>query len=280
MVRKFILLLVFLGIAVSSQAQATQPKWRVEFEGNKIFSSDILLEKLNLNLAKYVESQDKYDAALFNHFLRKDVLDFLRNRGYLTAKIAEPIVQKGDQGLKVIVSIEEGRLYRLGRVDIQGAKVFTSEQLLEKLNLKRGDIATTQELHSWLSERTKKLYEDNGYIQSSYEAEPTFKPNAEKEGEGIVDLQVAIDEGKCFVISEIAFLNNRETPDHVLRSALLIKEGERFSQHQLAESIEKLNHLGLFTQIYSDRDIELIINEENSTLKITIRVEHKKSNQN
>ncbi len=276
MIKNLILLLVLLGTTVSSHAQTPQRNFRVEFEGNKIFSSDTLLKKLNFCVAKYSDSEDKYDARLFNYCLQKDVRGFLQSQGYLSAKADEPKVQGNEQSLTVTFPIKEGTLYRLGNVNITGAKVFTSEQLREKLDLKTGDVADGQELQKWLFERVKKLYEDNGYIQSDFDLEPKFKPIAEKETEGIADLEVVVDEGQRFIIGRIEFVGNGQTSDQVLRSALLIKEDEPFNQQRLVESVEKLNSLGLFEWIDKDRDVELRTDEESSLLKVNIRVKERK----
>lgn len=276
MMRNLILLFVVLVVATLSQAQTAQQKFRVEFEGNKIFSSDTLLKKLNFCLAKYSDSEDKYDARLFEYCLQKDVRGFLQSQGYISAKISEPKIQKNAENLTASVSIEEGTLYRLGNVNIQGTKIFASEQLIEKLNLKTGDIADGQELRQWLFERVKKLYEDSGYIQSDFDLEPTYKPVAEKSNEGAVDLEVTIYEGQRFIIGRIEFVGNGQTSDQVLRNALLIKEDEPFSQQRFAESVEKLNGLGLFEWIDKDRDVELRTDEESSLLKIKIRVKERK----
>lgn len=276
MIKNLILFLVLLGTAISSYSQTPQRKFRVEFEGNKIFSSDTLLKKLNLCVAKHSDSEGKYDARLFNYCLQKDVRGFLQSQGYLSAKADEPKIQGNQQSLTVTFPIEEGTLYRLGNVNITGAKVFTSEQLREKLNLKTGDIADGQELRQWLFERVKKLYEDNGYIQSDFDLEPKFKSIADNETEGIADLEVVADEGQRFIIGRIEFIRNGQTSDQILRSALLIKENEPFNQQRLVESIEKLNGLGLFEWIDKDRDVELRTDEESSLLKIHIRVEERK----
>lgn len=275
--RNFILLFLALGIAFSIQAQTPQSKLRVEFEGNKIFSSDVLLKKLNSCVARHSNSEDKYDARLFDYCLRKDVQGFMRSQGYLSAKIGEPKEQNDERSLNLSVPIEEGLRYRLGSINIQGAKVFTSEQLLEKLNLKTGDVADGQELFQWLFERVKKLYEDNGYVQSDFELEPTFKPDAEKPSEGIADLEIVVDEGLRFTIGRIEFVGNGQTSDRVLRSALLIKEDETFNQQRLTESVEKLNGLGLFEWIDKDKDVELRTDNESPLLKINILVRERKT---
>ena len=275
MFRNFILSFLVLGVAVSIEAQSSQMKLRVEFEGNKIFSSDALLKKLNSCVAKHPDSESRYDARLFDYCLWKDVKEFILSQGYLNAKIGKSREQNGERSLNLSVPIEEGLRYRLGSISIQGAKVFTSEQLLQKLNLKTGDIADGQELYQWLDERVKKLYEDKGYNQSDFEVEPTFKPNPEKADEGTADLKIIVNEGSRFTIGRIKFVGNGQTSDRVLRSVLLIREDEIFSQQRFTESIEKLNGLGLFELIDEDGDVELKIDSEIPLINITIRVKKK-----
>ncbi len=276
MIRNFILLVLVLGVVISIQAQTPQSKLRVEFQGNKIFSSDVLLKKLNSCVAKHSDSEDKYDARLFDYCLRKDVQEFMRSQGYLSAKVGKTKEQNDDRSLNLTIPVEEGLLYRLGNINIRGAKVFTSEQLLEKLNLKTGDIADGQELQEWLYERVRNLYADKGYIQSNAEFEPTFKPDAEKATEGTADLEIVVDEGLRFTIGKIEFVGNGQTSERVLRRALLIKENETFNQQRLNESIEKLNGLGLFEWIDKDKNVELRTDNESPLLKINILVKEKK----
>lgn len=275
MIGKIILLSLFVAIAVSAHAQTLQSKIQVDFEGNKIFSSDALLQKLSPCVAKHSDSESKYDANLYKYCLQTTVLDFLRSKGYLKAKIDESKVQESEQNLKVKISVEEGISYRVGNINIQGAKVFTPEQLLEKLNLKTGDIADGHELRIWLFERLRKLYANEGYIESSFDLEPKFKTFAKKESEGLVDFEIAVDEGRRFTIARIEFAGNKRTSDQVLRSTVLIKEDEPFNHQRFEEGIEKLNGLGLFERIDKDKDVQFRSDTESSLLKLIIQVKEK-----
>jgi outer membrane protein insertion porin family len=146
MFRNTILLSLVLGVTVSTGAQTQPWKFRVEFEGNKIFSTDILLKELSSCPAKRSDLADRYDVGVFDYCLRKHVRDFLWTHGYITAEIGKPREQRDESGLEVIVPIDEGPRYRLGSISIRGEKYFTSKQLLEKLKLKSGDIADAREL--------------------------------------------------------------------------------------------------------------------------------------
>ncbi len=157
------LFLLFLVLGMEQKLNASENKLVVEFEGNKVFSSERLLKRLNLCLAKYADSPDEYKANEFEYCLR-NVQSFLRSQGYLRSLVGEPKVQKTDDGLKITVPIEEGAFYRLGNIKLEGAKVFWPEQLLEMLNLKTGDVADGEAIGEWLSVRLKKAYADKGYI--------------------------------------------------------------------------------------------------------------------
>ena len=70
--KNLILLVVVLSVAVAGQAQTTRRNLNVEFQGNKIFSSDTLLEKLNFCIEKYSDSENKDDAGFYAYCLRTE----------------------------------------------------------------------------------------------------------------------------------------------------------------------------------------------------------------
>ncbi len=201
------------------------------------------------------------------------MLNYVRNEGYLEAKISAPKVREK----KLIIEIEEGLRYRLGRVTITGSSIFSTQQLLENLELKTGHIASGPQLQQWAYGHIKDLYDDIGHLQSSSELEPVFKRDSDNPDEGIVDINLAIDEGKRFKIRRIEFVGNDVAPDQVLRRALLIKEDEIFRRKNFLESIRKLNVMGLFELIDPDQDVELLTDTESPTLDIRIKLTEKRN---
>lgn len=269
----FLLMLSFV-LGVPQKSAASENKMVIEFEGNKVFSSESLLKKLNLCLAKYADSPDEYNANVFECCVR-NVESFLRKQGYLRAVVSDPKVQKTGDGLKISMSVEEGMPYRLGSIKIEGTKVFSPAQLLKLLDLKTGDVADGETIGNWLSVKTKKAYADEGYIQFEYEADPEFQTNSEKENEGLVNLKINISEGIRFIVRRIEFVGNANTPDQVLRNALLIKEDEPFSEQRFIDSVKRLNDLDLFEWMDKDKDVDLLTDEEDQRLNIKIRVKEK-----
>jgi outer membrane protein insertion porin family len=250
------------------------PIAEIDFAGNVIFSTQELASELKGCLKGSAEQPLMYDERLFEYCTRFTVTNYMRSRGYLKAVVKEPQTQETESGLKITLHIEEGSRYRLGRVKIDGANLFSHEQIIEMLELKPGDVADGEGLFTGLHERLKREYGDKGYIQYDYDVEPIFGGFADSEGDAIVDFDITINEGPLFKVHKIEFIGNTTVSDMMLRPELVLKEGEPFSQTLFDESIKRLNALGLFETI-DDRHIEFRTNNEEGLLSLKINVKEK-----
>ena len=68
--------------------------------------------------------------------------------------------------------VDEGVLYRLGEIKIDGAEVLAPEQIRAMFSLRQGDAASARAIGKWLFEDLKKAYGEMGYIE--YTAEPSL----------------------------------------------------------------------------------------------------------
>ncbi|MBC7798814.1 MAG: hypothetical protein H7Z37_18245 [Pyrinomonadaceae bacterium] len=259
-------------IATSIFVQAQTQKIKIQFEGNKVFSSDVLLQKLNTLLPDDSHWNSKYDEDQLRYCLEKTVLVFLRSEGYLMARIGELKTESDERNLTVTVPIKEGIIHRLGNVKIKGTKFFTPEQLLQQLSFKKGGIFDAKDLREWLFERVKAMYENNGYIEQDVESNPTLKPATAKIEYGIVDLTIVIDEGQQFTVSQIEFVGNGQASEPYLKTLMFLKEGEIFNKQLLVDGFKKLDELNLFERINYDKYVSLVKDDEKSLVKIKIEV--------
>ena len=245
----------------------------LDVEGVRVLSKQQLLDAANKCLAKY-HPQSRYEPAVLNNCLNS----FLRCHGYLRAEIGKPQMQEVGDGVKVTVQVEEGMRYRLGaikEIKIEGPKLFSPAQLVEMLALKPGDVADYGTISEWLDGKVKRAYADRGHIQYFHDLEPDFRPTPAGESEGVVDFKLEITEGRPFTVRRIEFAGNKGTPDHVLRSALLIKEGDTFNQSLYEDSIKNLNRLGLFEGIDKDKDVKFAAPDRVPELDLIIRVKER-----
>jgi outer membrane protein insertion porin family len=250
------------------------PLAEVRFEGNQNFSSVELALKIEKCEADYQETQSGYNSEIFDYCTRR-LLNFMRSRGHLRATLGQPTKGIDSRGLVLTLPLDEGPLYRLGEIKIEGSKAVTAGQIRAMLNLKQGDIASGEVIGKWLFENLKKTYGEMGYIQYTAEPEPEFRA-ADDRNEGIVNFTVTIDEGRQFRIHDIKFKGD-SLPENELLSVLRIRAGEVFNQRLFEESIEELNELGWFKRIDKDRDVDFATDEEEGIINILVKVSNLKN---
>jgi outer membrane protein assembly factor BamA len=201
------------------------------------------------------------------------VTGFVNSRGYLQAKFGEPKRTVTGNGLVLTIHVKEGLLYRFGDMRIEGAEALSANEIRSRIDLQRGDVANGEKLSKALFEDIKKLYWEMGFIQYTAELNPTFADDPEHENEGIVDLEVTIDEGKRFKLRSLKFEAN--LLDEELRNLFLIREGDIFNQRLFEDSITKLNDTGLFWFIDKDKDSDFKVDDEAATISVVIKLQRR-----
>lgn len=262
------------------------PAWadvRVEFEGTRAFTAEHLKAVVQRAVDGFYEddagrpadlSREPFDPELLDHFLRRQVVDHMRDAGYLQARLGEVRREQAGQALTVTVPVEEGGFFRLGDVKIEGAERFTAGQLRALLPLRRGDVASGPVVSRWLGEHLKRLYGEEGFVQYDYEVDPRFKlePGADA---GVADLRITISEGRSFVVRKVSFDGPGYAPEEPLRAALQFKEGEVFSPRRLRDALGRLDDLDLFDRLDEERDVRLMTDEEAGEVEIIISLREK-----
>jgi len=264
----------------------------IEFEGNQVFSDKKLRGQMKLvqqsGLITRFQSKDILDREKLDFDLHK-VDNYMRSKGYLQARHGEPRIEgigkrrtgfpilpipflsSVDEGLRITVPITEGKVYRLGDLKIEGNSIFSEQQIRSVIGLSKGDVANGEKIGKALYENLKKYYGNQGFIEYTAELNPTFRFNPKNTGEGIVDFEVTIDEGKQFKLHSLTFLGTN-LPQKQLLDLLLIREGDVFNQELYEKSIEKLNNTGLLDQIDSDRDVLFTTDEARGLVDLVIKV--------
>jgi outer membrane protein insertion porin family len=221
----------------------------IRFEGNKFVPSGKLVEKVQACLDRSTDSRKEekgmYDADRFDYCSRSTVPRLLSSEGYLQAEVDKPRTEEAKYGIIIIVPVNEGLRYRLGKIKIEGAAVFLPAQIVEMLDVKRGEVAEGEKFRNWL-ERLWDEYADRGYIGLYYDIEPVYKSAVKKPGEGIVDLDVYVEEGKPFTVGSITFKGNTLKTDGELKSILSLREGDLFNNRKFLDGLERLHQMGLF----------------------------------
>ena len=240
------------------------------FEGNRIFSSDLLAAKLREYMAGYKETgQQGYDADILNYALLS-LNNFARSQGYLRATFGEPKIAEVGTGLMITVHADEGVLFRLGKIDIEGSGMISPQRIRAMLDLQTGDVAQGTKISKWLFEELRQAYGELGFIQYTAEAEPMFHLKHGR-SEGVVDFRVTVHEGRRFKFSTISFAGE-DAAEMQLRQLLQIRAGDIYNQRLFVDSIRKVNEAGLFEFVDKDRDVDFRTNEEDGLVDIVIKI--------
>ena len=269
----------------------------ISFTGNKVFNHRILLRAMK-NLHPYGIPYSIYLESIFNKAYDstkleedQDMLElFYRDEGYFTAHVTDSSVNivdtgggrfrlplfwsnKPGKGANINLTIEEGHLFHLNKVNITGMNFFrTNEVILKLLQMDTGDVFSTAKLRKGFDD-LRKYYGIFGFIDftSTPNIEPI--PNEDK-----IDLTLEFDEGKAFFVRRIDFSGNTTTRDKVIRRQLLLDEGDVFNQHLWELSILHLNQLGYFEALKAESAADISKDNKNNTVDITLKVRERAKN--
>jgi outer membrane protein insertion porin family len=266
----------------------------IDFEGNQIFSDGELRGAMTLvkeaGLISRFKGQDILDTRKLEYDLGYNVTNYMRSKGYLQARTLEPriedagrkrtgfpvlplpILSSTDDALRIVVPVNEGKIFRVGEVKVEGNSIIDESVIRAILGLKQGDVANGQRLYKALQEDLKKAYGRSGFIQYDYDVEPSFRDNAQNPKEGIADFQITITEGKQFQLRRLEFLGNTFTRDNVLRREVILSEGDVYDQSLMEFSVLKLNQSGYFDPIDDEKDLDIRTDEERGEVDVNVKV--------
>src|SRR5215204_6341960 len=272
----------------------------IEFEGNSVFKDGELRGQLQLvqetGIISRFKGMDILDLRKLQYDLRKNVLSYMFSKGYFQARIGEPqvvglgykrtglpvigslplpVISSKDDTLKIIVPVTEGRVFRVGDLKVEGNSIFSEQQVLAYVGLRKGEVANGKRLQDAVYEDLKNVYGQQGFIQYNAEFEPDFKDNPANANEGIVDIKITIDEGKQFTLRRLEFVGNTFTRDRVMRREFLINEGDIYNSRYLDISVARLNQTQYFDPIDKDQDVEIRTDEEQGDVDLIVKVKEK-----
>ncbi|MBK8465341.1 MAG: outer membrane protein assembly factor BamA [Chloracidobacterium sp.] len=273
---------------------------QIDFEGNQHFKDGELRNALVLvketGLISRIKGMDILDLRKLQYDLQKNVRSYMFSKGYFQARIGEPeveglgfkrtgppligsfplpLITSKDDTLKIKVPVTEGKIFRVGELKVEGNSIFSEQQILSYVGLKKGEIANGKRLQDAVYEDLKKVYGSQGFVQYNAEFEPTFKDSPTNANEGIADITITIDEGKQFTLRRLEFSGNTFTRDKVLRREFLLNEGDIYNQNYLEISIARLNQTQYFDPLDKDQDVEFRTDEEKGDVDLVVKVKEK-----
>jgi outer membrane protein insertion porin family len=170
------------------------------------------------------------------------ILAFYMQKGFMEVKIGKPEVIFEAKGITIRIPIEEGKQYKIGKVDIRGDLIAPKAELFPLLKVHVGEIMNRLAVRDSVIALTD-LYADRGY--AFVDVNPITQLQPEK---SIADLTFDIRQGSKVYFERIQISGNVKTRDKVIRRELRILEGELYSLTGMKRSRDNLNALGYFKE--------------------------------
>jgi outer membrane protein insertion porin family len=186
---------------------------RVGFSGNDKISSGHLKDVVTVKTRRLIFWQRHYEAKEVTEDEDK-LREVYLKKGFLDVKVHSGVEFSDDKGkCYVTYYIEEGPIYHVGKLDIQGGDFFTYEELTKDLKLTPGEICTPQAAE-FDKKKVVGMYLSAGFIDVRVDQTRTFREGA------IADIHYNITGGDRFRIGFVNITGNEQTQDKVVRRIL------------------------------------------------------------
>lgn len=239
----------------------------VKFKGNRAIKTKKLLKLMKTRPKRFFWVGGIFREEVFKEDLER-IKSYYQHRGYLDISL-KPHLNYFKEGrwLEIEIELKEGKQYHVGKILIEGNKIFTNDDILEVLKLKSGVPFSYEELKADVG-RIQDFYFERGYISAHIEVLPTTDVKT-----GLVDIKYRLQENEVAYINKIDIVGNVKTRDVVIRRELRIHPGERFDGKKLKRSRQRLENLGYFEEI----DFDIRPTEEKNKNDLIVRVKEAKT---
>lgn len=215
----------------------------IEFEGGEALSAKSLrkaMKQKRWNIFSWITSHGTYKPDELDAD-RETIRRRYQDAGYLDARVGEPRIESLDaKRVKVVIPVEQGVQYRLGRVTVAGPQVFPVQEVSGVITSRPQDVASLAAVEQ-ARQSVRDFYGSRGYIGN----EVQYKLNPQG-GAPVVNLDVAVKEGEKAYIRDIRIRGNTRTKDEVIRRELTVYPGEIYNQVKVRNSERRLRNLGFF----------------------------------
>ncbi|MFA7117539.1 MAG: outer membrane protein assembly factor BamA [Sphaerochaetaceae bacterium] len=234
----------------------------VVFQGNEHFNSQILKKQLSTKISSYFTAGYYMESNIEED--KKNILKYYQNNGYIDAKFSQEsidVIPQTDANekyikLRITYTVDEGSLWKFGKITTEGNSVFSNEDLQGFVTLTEGDSLNVEKLNAIFDSIANK-YWDNGYIFNNIE-----KQIQKDEASKTVSYHLVITENGQATISEIRLKGLTKTKPYVFMREMAFKVGDIFSKAKLTKSAQNIYN----TLIVSDVQVDVLNGEEPNTV--------------
>jgi outer membrane protein insertion porin family len=230
---------------------------RVDFPGASPWVVSKLVKQLKTKPRSWLGGGQIKDES-FDEDSRK-LETWYHSQGYRDMRIVSHELKPGDtpRHVTLVLTIDEGRRYAMGKMEWQGNTIIPTEALAGNLRVRPFDRYDASKIER-AQGQAYAAYSEQGYLSVSIEPRETLR-------DSLVDVTFHITEGPASNIRYVTITGNKNTREKVLRRELSIHEGDRFRRSALMRTRDDLMRLGIFEDIQPDlgpgdsTDVDIIL---------------------
>ncbi|MCJ7544135.1 MAG: hypothetical protein MUP47_06155, partial [Phycisphaerae bacterium] len=169
--------------------------------------------------------------------------------GFLDAEVSRRLELSDDKTHAVLTFvIAQGSRYQIGRIILNGNKVFSDEDLVARLDMQSGEYFTIQ----GLQRDVKVLHDAYGEVGYLYAAVGASRQFPTPEGPGaaaVVNVVYDITENEPYVVGRVLVRGNTVTQDRIIRREMRFFPEQVYNTVAVEESRKRLMETRLFTKV-------------------------------
>ncbi|MBV9490929.1 MAG: outer membrane protein assembly factor BamA [Verrucomicrobia bacterium] len=241
---------------------------RVNFVGNYVLKARQLRKAMKTranNPLGFITGAGRLNSRQLDEDTQK-IKELYQDNGYADAQVTDVRIDRTGRKNRVDITIyiNEGTLYRVGTVTVEGLHVVTEANFRKVLKETEGQIFSPQKLQKDIK-AVEDAYGVAGYADAKVNVETT--PG----GPGLVNLHYKIEEGIQSYVERINISGNTRTKDKVIRRELVLAPGDVFDTVRVDISKKRLEGLGYFervdtyasdTNVPGRKDLNVVVTEK------------------
>jgi outer membrane protein insertion porin family len=221
---------------------------RINFVGNKAFGDDTLRSKVvTVESAwwRLLTSNDNYDPDRLLYD-KEQLRKFYVSHGYADFRVVSAVAEltPDHSSFYITFTVDEGKQYRFGKVEIQSkVRELPPQALRSSVAIRQGDLYD-EELVSKAKDALVNAVGTKGYATADVGLRLRRNPEART-----IDVVMNIEQGPRVYIEKIDITGNTRTLDKVIRREMRLTEGDAFNRDLVDRSRTRIRSLGFFQDV-------------------------------
>ena len=238
----------------------------IEFTGNYSITKPELRSVISLKSSQLF-NRTKFSAKKLN----RDIISletYYKSKGFLDVEITEEHEHESENYIIINFNINEGKQYKLKKIEISGNKLFSDDEILAMLNQNNNQYYNPSQIRKELT-LLKRKYLNIGKLDIGIMDETSITEN-------YVTVRINIFEGNSYYIKNINVIYDglESVKEKYVMRELLFATGELYSIDKIDKSTNRVFESGLFSSV---EILHNNIDNDSGLLDINIKVREYKS---